>query len=143
MQKLGGSENWLGGFPPCQACCLPCLPPWPLPPFTSGLQALVCGLYGYSCGISHTGCWEIGKACLPTDSLSCRAAAIAEGILDYGLGSRRTQRPPLAIFVPQPAPVLLCLTFTAFYGERKTPVCHSTLSPSPGTQQILSDHLMG
>lgn len=49
----------------------------------SGLQALVCGLYRHSRGISHTGRWEIGKSCLPTDSLSCWAAAIAEGILDY------------------------------------------------------------
>lgn len=49
----------------------------------SSLQALICGLYRHSRGISHTGCWEIGKSCLPTDSLSCWAAAIAEGVLDY------------------------------------------------------------
>lgn len=95
--------------------------------FTSSLQALVCGLYGHSRGISHTGRWEIGKPGLPTDSLSSRAAAIAEGILDNRLGSRRTEAALSHLCFPTPPLATICDVYCTLYREWGTRVSHSAL----------------
>lgn len=93
----------------------------------SSLQALVCGLYGHSRGISHTGRWEIGKPGLPTDSLSSRAATIAEGILDNSLGSRRTEATLSHLCFPIHPLATIFDVYCILYREWGTPVSHSAL----------------